>query len=64
MLRCDKCKAVTEKLLAAAKLALEWLCSRTNWEDGVPYVNGRYDPGVGMLDEQLRAACAEAEKGS
>lgn len=49
-------------LLAAAKAALEWICSVTEWEDGVPYVNGRYAPEIQNLDKQLRQVIADAEQ--
>jgi hypothetical protein len=56
----NRYKADAERLLAAALAAHEWICSVTNWEDGVPYVNGRYDSNVDMLDAQLRVAIEKA----
>lgn len=50
MLRCDKCKAVTEKLLAAAKVAYK--CKYAGW--GV----------CKRCTDMLAAAIEEAEKGS
>jgi hypothetical protein len=55
-------EAERNALLAAAKAAHEWICSVTNWEDGVPYVNGKYDSNVNLLDAQLRVAIEKTRK--
>lgn len=54
--------AAAPSLLTVAKLAHEWICSVTNWEDNVPYVNGKYNSSVDLLDAQLRKAIKEATK--
>lgn len=53
--------AQNRALLAALKLAHEWISAKTDWDDGVPYVNKRYTPEVIPLDEQIRSAIADAE---